>query len=117
MKLNKRAAVIAIAASIPFIALASYSWITAATDKSFPAYEADHFGDQIYALGSPLTLVVLGLPYYAGTSLNHRHDWLWIPLVGSLFVLQWIIWSQLIANLLQWLNPRAGLTTNPRSSV
>ncbi|HZE73075.1 MAG TPA: hypothetical protein VE135_26495 [Pyrinomonadaceae bacterium] len=47
MKLNKRAAVVAIAVSIPFAALASYSWIKAATDKSFPAYEADHFGDQI----------------------------------------------------------------------
>src|SRR4030095_16488744 len=99
MKLNWRAALIASIAAGPLIALASYSWVKAATDKSFPAYEADHFGDLIYTLGSPLTLLVLGLPYYSGTYLDHGHDWFWIPLVDLLFVLQWIIWSQLINRL------------------
>jgi hypothetical protein len=52
------------------------------------------FVDRI--LGSPLTLLVLGLPYYAREYLDHNHDWFWIPLADLLFVLQWIIWSQLI---------------------
>ena len=101
MKLNKRAAFVAITLSIPFVALPSYCWIKAATDKSFPAYEADHFGDLIYTLGSPLTLLVMGLPYYAGKYLNHSRDWLWIPLVDLLFALQWIIWSQMICRILK----------------
>ena len=99
MKLNRRAALIACIAALPFIVLASYSWVMAATDKSFPAYEADHFGDLIYLLGSPLTLVVLGIPYCTGLYLDHGFDWLWIPLVDSLFVLQWIVWSQLISRI------------------
>ena len=99
MKLNRRAALIAFIAALPFIVLASYSWVKAATDKSFPAYEADHFGDLIYLLGSPLTLVVLGIPYFTGLYLDHGFDWLWIPLVDSLFVLQWIVWSQLISRI------------------
>jgi hypothetical protein len=97
MKLNRRAALIACIAALPFIALASYSWVRAATDKSFPAYEADLFGDLIYVLGSPLTLLVLGIPYCTGLYLDHEYDWLWIPLVDSLFVVQWIIWAQLIS--------------------
>jgi hypothetical protein len=99
MKLNRRAALIACIAALPFITLASYSWVKAATDKSFPAYEADHFGDLIYLLGSPLTLVVLGIPYYAGVYLDHGFDWFWIPLVDCLFVLQWMVWSQLISRI------------------
>jgi hypothetical protein len=96
MRLNKRAAIIAIVLALPFVTLASDAWIRAATDRSFPAYEADHFGDMIYFLGSPLTLIVLGLPYFAGVYLNHARDWLWIPLTDLLFVLQWVIWSQLL---------------------
>ena len=97
MKLDKQAAAIAVVSAIPFVALASYSWIRATTDQSFPAYEADHFGDMIYLLGSPLTLIVLGLPYYAGTFLKGSDNWWAIPLTDLLFVLQWVIWSQLIA--------------------
>jgi hypothetical protein len=96
MQVNKRAAIIAVVLALPFVALASDAWIRAATDRSFPAYEADHFGDMIYFLGSPLTLIVLGLPYFAGVYLKHAHDWIWIPLIDLLFVLQWVIWSQLL---------------------
>jgi hypothetical protein len=100
MKLNKRAAWIAVVAAIPFVALASHAWIKGATDNSFPHYEAYHFGDLIYMLGFPLTQVVLGFPHYAGRLLQDSDNWWAIPLIDILFVLQWIIWSQLIARLM-----------------
>jgi hypothetical protein len=97
MKLNKRAAWIAVIAALPLVALASYSWIKAVTDKSVPTYEVYLFGDVIYLLGSPLTLLVLGLPFYAGRQLSGSDNWWAIPLVDFLFILQWVVWSQLIS--------------------
>jgi hypothetical protein len=97
MKLNRLSAWIAVVTSLPFVSLASYAWIKAATDGSFPRYEADHFGDLIYTLGSPLTLIVLGPPLFAGRFLRDSDNWWAIPLIDVLFVLQWVIWSQLIS--------------------
>ena len=86
----------AIASALPFVVLASFAWIKAVTDNSVPTYEVYLFGDLIYLLGSPLTLIVLGLPFYAGRYLSDSDNWWAIPLVDFLFVLQWVIWSQLI---------------------
>jgi hypothetical protein len=94
MRINVRAAATACAAALPFAALASYSWIRAATDKAFPTCEAYHFGEMIYLLGAPLTLIVLGIPCCAGRYLDDGDNWWAIPMSDILFVLQWIIWSQ-----------------------
>jgi len=91
MNLNRRAAWIAVISAVPFVALAFYSWIKAVVDKSVPTYEVYLFGDVIYLLGSPLTLIVLGLPFYAGRHLSDGDNWWAIPLVDFLFILQWII--------------------------
>ena len=101
MKLNERAAAIAYVSALPFVALASYTWIRAATDKTFPTYEAYHCGEMIYMLGSPLTQIVLGVPYYAGRYLKDSDNWWAIPMTDILFILQWIIWSQFIGGALK----------------
>jgi hypothetical protein len=101
MYIDKKAAWIAIGSAAPLVLLASFAWIKAGTDTTFPAYEADHFGDFLYMLGSPLTWIVLGLPYYSGKYLKYSDNWWAIPLIDSLFFLQWIIWSQLVSRMLR----------------
>lgn len=96
---NRSALMLALAAlALPFIASASYVWLTAA--KSY-VYIQDSYsvGDGIYALGAPLTLVVLGYGYL-GPSFRAGDHWWAIPLANVLFVVQWIIWGQLIAHFL-----------------
>jgi hypothetical protein len=61
----------------------------------------------VYSLGFPLTYIVLGFPSYAGRLLEDGDNWWAIPLVDVLFVLQWVIWSQLLARLIR----RGGSTT------
>jgi hypothetical protein len=97
MKINVRAALTATACALPFVGLASHCWITAATRKHIMADDVYLFGDMIYLLGSPLTLIVMGLPFYAGRYLNDSDVWWAIPFTNGLFILQWVIWSQLIA--------------------
>jgi hypothetical protein len=50
----------------------------------------------IYLLGSPLTMIVLGLPFYQGRCLCNGDMWWAIPAANSLFILQWVIWSQML---------------------
>jgi hypothetical protein len=96
MKINIRAALIAMASALPLVALASYSWITAARGLYALADDVYLFGDMIYFLGSPLTLIVLGLPFYQRRYLSDGDIWWAIPMTNSLFILQWIIWSQML---------------------
>ena len=51
----------------------------------------------IYMLGSPLTLIAVGPPLFAGRFLQYGDNWWAIPLIDTLFLLQWVIWSQLIS--------------------
>jgi hypothetical protein len=98
MKLSKRAIWIASIAALPFVALASWLWYVGATDRSMP--DAYISGDLIYMLGYPLTKIMWQFHP------NDRDMWWAIPLADALFILQWIIWGQLIAYLIRLFKPK-----------
>ncbi|HTS16709.1 MAG TPA: hypothetical protein VMP11_03980 [Verrucomicrobiae bacterium] len=89
MRLHKRMTLIAILVALPFVVMGSLSW-------GGPG-EADFFSDAIYSLGLPLTQIVLGLPARLGRSLTRKDDLWALPLANLLFLVQWILWSQIVA--------------------
>ncbi len=95
LRLHKGLLVVTVVLALPFLTFGSLVWITAATtNNAFRLYE---IGDSAYSLGMPLTLAVLKFPTYAGRGLQTSDHWWAIPLIDTLFVLQWIIWGQLSA--------------------
>lgn len=103
MKLEKRAACLAIILATPFVGFAVYLWLVARAHnyQGFYGVEASQLGDGIFSLGWPLTQIVLRFPEYEGRYLEASDDWWAMPLIIILFFLQWIIWSQLIAWLIR----------------
>ena len=98
LKLHKQLLLVTVALALPFMAWASYLWISAAS-ATIPRmqYETYKLGDLVYKLGSPLTLIVLNFRAYTGRGLENSDNWWAIPLIDVLFVLQWVIWGQLFA--------------------
>lgn len=103
MGAHKRGAVIAVGLALPFVGIATYFWLRALGEgiHSARAIELFFVGDFIYALGFPLTYIMLILPVDAGRVLSPSDYWWAIPSIDALFIVQWIIWSQLIVLLIR----------------
>lgn len=103
MVAHKRGAVIAVGLSLPFVGIATYFWLRALGEgiHSARAIETFFVGDFIYSFGFPLTYIVLILPANVGKVLGPSDYWWAIPAIDALFILQWIIWSQLIILLIR----------------
>jgi hypothetical protein len=100
------AILIAASVALPFVLLADYAWMTA---ESSPAqHPADNYvvGDQIFNLGWPLTRVILG-PALHGHYLTPNDHWWAIPSLDLLFLLQWIVWGQLVVWIIFLLKSRS----------
>lgn len=92
MRLSKKATAWAVICSLPFIILATYSWIRAAVTSDSMLYEG---GDIIYlGFGFPLTQI---LYIFKPIPLADSDNWWAIPLLDALFIFQWVIWGQLFA--------------------
>ena len=99
--ISKRAAWIAGLAALPFISIGDYFFYCAFTSRwPLDWYVYGPYGHITFLLGSPLTLIYrLIMPFLGkvlvwaiGTELG-----VLVPAVYSiLFVIQWILWSQLI---------------------
>jgi|SRR5882724_5799307 len=103
MSVHKRGALIAVGLALPFVSIATYLWLRALGEgiHSARAIEIFFVGDFIYSFGFPLTYIVLILPANAGKVLDPSDYWWAIPSIDALFILQWIIWSQLIVLLIR----------------
>jgi hypothetical protein len=99
MKFSRPAAFVGAILALPCVFLGLWGWVEASRHNYRGPYgiEASEFGDAIFFLGSPLTQIVLQFRSYAGRGLESSDDWWAMPLVVALFLLQWVIWSQLIA--------------------
>ena len=93
-RFHKRLSLVSILCSLPFIICGSSFWIWAGYADDQLIYS---IGDFVYKLGSPLTLIVINFPDYAGRCLTREDDVWAIPLVSLLFIFQWLIWGQLLA--------------------
>ena len=102
MKINKKAAIIGTILALPFMALASYFWILIFfTSNPTDQVVSQWISTAIFLLGSPLTLLyLLSLPFldrFLTAFLGNNLEFLVLPVFNLLFLLQWILWSQLIA--------------------
>ena len=99
--INRKAAIIAVIASLPVVVFSTYHWILAYTIP--PSIESNYhgiIGFYGFMLGSPLTLLYTLSAPYIGTflrwTIGNELDFLVIPVMALLFIAQWVIWSQLI---------------------
>ena len=95
MRFYKKTAFTAFISALPFVFLASWLWIDARTPSVFSDVPY-LLGDIIFQLGFPLTTTIfvvhLGL---FGKFSKENELWL-IPIISLVFIIQWIIWSQVI---------------------
>ncbi len=102
--INRKAAKIAVISALPFIMLASYFWIkiyfSVRTTDQIAFYSISQI---IFLLGSPLTLIYIlslkRLDKILTELLGNNLSFLVLPILNLLFLIQWIIWSQLIVYL------------------
>jgi hypothetical protein len=100
-QVRRRLAVIPIVFALPFVFCGASAW-------SLCDYQGYELGDLVYNLGVPLTLIVLKIKVFIGRSLTcSDHQWA-IPLISSLFIIQWVIWGQLLALLIRMIRAREG---------
>jgi hypothetical protein len=101
MLISKKAAIISSVLAFPFMASASYIWIQiymteSITDKMFFQF----YSLTIFLLGSPLTLIYMFLmaviEKILKEAIENNLEFLVLPTLNLLFLIQWIIWSQLI---------------------
>lgn len=103
-RFHKVAILVSILLSLPVVACASSLWILAGlADNDQVIYS---WGDSLYKLGAPLTMIVLSFPDYAGRYLTSKDDLWAIPLICLLFVVQWLIWGQLLVLIIRGLRAR-----------
>jgi hypothetical protein len=98
---NKKSALIAVISSLPFLGVANYYCILALIDtKPINSIFLYATGNAVFLLGSPLTLIYMAILQYTAEYLEpyigHRLDFLPTLINNVLFIIQWIIWSQLI---------------------
>jgi hypothetical protein len=96
MRFHIKAAIIAMLAALPIMTLATFFWIRARV----PSVYSDtiySFGDTLFQLGFPLTTVLFTtlLDILGGKFTRESELWA-LPLMNIAFLLQWMIWSQLI---------------------
>ena len=89
------ALLVSVLLSLPVICCASSLWILGGVAAGNYQVLYD-LGDWLFMLGYPLTMIVIKFPDYAGRYLTPKDDLWAIPLVSLLFVVQWVIWGQLI---------------------
>jgi len=88
----------AIVCGLPFVLLAGKMWDMAGGPGSYMGFEYA-IGDFIYWFGVPLTGLRVIYTKCAGPL--HRADHWWaIPVMSGLFLLQWVIWAQLIVTVM-----------------
>jgi hypothetical protein len=98
---SRKAALWAVIASLPILAVALYFSARAFFHMS-GGYEIIDFwiASVIFLLGSPLTLVYeLSMPYigqFLEWSIGNQLSFVVVPIYVLLFLTQWVIWSQLI---------------------
>ena len=96
MSFHKKAALILIICAVPFMFLASWFWV----GGQKPSVYSDtlyNMGDAIFQLGFPLTTVFYSfLLNLFGGKFGKENDFWVLPLINFVFVIQWIIWSQLV---------------------
>ena len=110
-------ALVAIVIAVPIAGFGAYLWLVARAHdyKGVFGAEASEMGDLVFCLGSPLTQIVLKFPSYAGRYLEKGDDWWALPSIVFLFVLQWVLWSQLLVFALKLVESLA-LRLSPRHS-
>ena len=102
--LRKLLVVLAVVLALPFISCGSLFWMNAPSMEEDRLYlQAEGWGGLAYGLGMPLTLIVLIPMENAERGLTTGNCWWVIPLIDLLFVLQWVIWGQLLALGIRWL--------------
>jgi hypothetical protein len=96
MKFHPKAAFIASISALPLMALATWFWMRAQEPSGFSDM-LYLMGDAGFQLGFPLTTIVylLFLAALGGAFTRESEVWA-LPLLNFAFLLQWIIWSQLI---------------------
>ena len=96
--LNTKVLVASVVLTLPFVICGSFFWISAGSVTDNPGMQLSGYelGDLLYQLGFPLTRFVLDFGKYAGRNLGPSDDLWAVPLVDILFILQWIIWGQLL---------------------
>lgn len=97
MRLSKFATRFALIYSSPFVALASICEIIASLTSNVIAKDDFYtYGDAIYFyFGYPLPRLLL--IFVGQHGLRDGDIWWAVPVLDALFVIQWIIWAQLIA--------------------
>jgi len=97
MGLNKWATRFAIMFSVPIMLLASFiamvAMLSSSNEMKSDCYD---LSDGLYLFfGYPLTRIINIFAHPGG--LNDKDNWWALPLLNLLFLLQWIIWAQMIA--------------------
>lgn len=93
---SRKAILIATIAALPILALASFFWISA-REPSVYSDTIYAFGDGLFQLGFPLTTTLFSALLKISGGRFTRDSELWVlPLMNLGFLIQWIIWSQLI---------------------
>ena len=112
---SRKAAIIAMLASLPFVGTASYLCIKAYIETRWPVDAIVYWtiGNMIfYVFGFPLTTIYALLMPYIGsflmTTIGHNLYFLVIPTYVVLFEIQWVIWSQVIVRIRRRKKPRTG---------
>lgn len=98
-KLHIRFGVMGAVLALPFIFWGSLFWLPSPAAGTPPVYtHGARWGSLFYYFGWPLTLIILATAEHVGDlDFLSSNYWWAVPLIDFLFVLQWIIWGQLIA--------------------
>jgi len=96
MRFHKKAALVSIVCAMPFMFLATWFWINAQKPSVF-SDALYNMGDALFQLGFPLTTLfyLLLLSFLGGKFTKESEVWA-LPFINILFLIQWIIWSQII---------------------
>jgi biotin transporter BioY len=106
MRTRLKAALVAFVFSLPFV-IAAGSFAQKAATSTTPGYYYSFLSALIYLLGSPLTLLIFGFIKYV-RPLDYADNWWAIPAMSGLFILQWIIWAQLLVSVARRFSRREG---------
>jgi hypothetical protein len=105
MRARLLAILIAASVALPFVLLADLAWMTAETSPAPHSIDNYVVGDQIFSLGWPLTQVILR-PAITGHHLTASDHWWAIPSLNLLFLLQWIVWGQIVLWIISFVKSR-----------
>lgn len=98
LPLRWKATLVALAVALPFVLAAGSMWSAGAKAQE-PGYYSYFLGGLVYLLGSPLTLLIFLFIRFVRPLAAADNQWA-IPVMSGLFMLQWIIWAQLIVTVM-----------------